>query len=63
MSGNKHPPIEDVGDADRWLIVGFIVCLLFGLGVLGWHYRQSDKSAPICASSEARCGDHAEPAQ
>jgi hypothetical protein len=50
-------------DADRWLIVGFIVCLLLGLGILGAHCRPSTSPAPICADSEARCGDRSEPAQ
>ena len=52
---------EDMSDDDdgnaRWLIVGFVVCLFLGLGVLGWLYRSTDKTPPICSSAEARCGD------
>jgi len=47
---------DDDGNA-RWLIVGFVVCLFLGLGVLGWHYRSTDNTIPICAHAEARCGD------
>ena len=47
---------DDEGNA-RWLIVGFVVCLFLGLGVLGWHYRPTDNTAPICANAEARCGN------
>jgi hypothetical protein len=54
-TGENDMPDDDVGA--RWLIVGFVVCLFLGLGVLGWHYRSTDSTAPMCASAEAPCGD------
>ena len=53
-------PADDT-NADRWLIVAFVVCILLGLGVLGWHYHSSDKTAPLCASPDARCGEKTDP--
>ena len=47
----------DNSNADRWLIVAFVVCMLLGLGVLGWHYRTSDQAAPLCFNADAHCGD------
>jgi hypothetical protein len=42
----------------RWLIIGFVVCMVLGLGVLGWFYRPTDKTPPICANAEARCDEN-----
>jgi hypothetical protein len=53
-------PADD-SNADRWLIVAFVVCILLGLGVLGWHYRTSDQAAPLCSNADARCGDKTDP--
>ena len=53
-------PADD-GNADRWLIVAFVVCIPLGLGVLGWHYHSSDKTGPHCASPDARCSDKSDP--
>ena len=49
--------IDDVGETDRRLIVAFVVATLLGLSVLGWYYHSSDKTAPICATADAHCGD------
>jgi len=54
-------PIPDVGETDRALIIAFVVCILLGLGVLGWHYRSSDTAAPLCATPDAHCGDKTDP--
>jgi hypothetical protein len=40
------------------LIIAFVVCMVLGLGVLGWFYRSPDNTAPICANAEARCGEN-----
>ena len=50
-------PIADVGEADRRLIVAFVVCMLLGLAILGWHYHSSDTTTPICGTSDAHCGE------
>ena len=49
---------SDTTDADRWLVVGFVVSIVVGLGVLGWHYHSSDQTAPMCSNADARCGEN-----
>ena len=44
--------IAEATEADHGLIVAFVVCILLGLGVLGWHYHSSDKTAPISTGSK-----------
>jgi hypothetical protein len=51
----------DTTAADRWLIVGFVVSIVVGIGALGWHYRSSDQAAPLCSNADAGCGDKTEP--
>ena len=51
----------DNSDADHWLIVAFVICVLLGLGVLGWHYHSSDKTGLLCASPDAQCGNKTDP--
>ena len=52
----------DAGATERRLIVAFVVCMLLGLGLLGWHYHAPDKTAPMCGTAEAHCGDKTDPA-
>ncbi len=54
---------EESSNADRWLIVGFVVLMAAALAALGWGYRPSTAPAPICGSAEARCADKTDPAQ
>jgi hypothetical protein len=54
------PPIVDEGDGNRWLIVVFVLGILLGLAMLGWHYRASGGTDILCANAEARCGDKAD---
>jgi hypothetical protein len=55
VAEDNDAPDDD--DSARRLIVVFVVCILLGLGVLGWHYHGTDSTAPMCASAEAHCGD------
>ncbi len=57
----RTEPVDDVDETDRRLIIAFVVCILLGLGMLGWHYHSSDKTAPMCANAEAHCGDKTDP--
>ena len=62
MADDTSPPgptetIAEASEADRAIIIAFVVCILLGLGVLGWHYHSSDKTTPICATADAHCGD------
>ena len=62
MAEEAPPPvttesIDDVGETDRRLLVAFVVGMLLGLGALGWYYHSPDKTAPICATADAHCGD------
>ena len=41
-------------------VVVFVVCTLLGLAVLGWHYRRTESTMPMCASAEAHCGENGE---
>lgn len=47
----------DTTDADRWLIVGFVVSIVVGLGALGWLYHSTDQAAPLCSNADAGCRD------
>jgi hypothetical protein len=62
VSENTPPPgttepIADAGETDRRLIIAFVVCMLLGLAVLGWHYHSSDKTTPMCGTPDAHCGE------
>jgi len=53
--------IAEASEVDGGLIIVFVVCILLGLGVLGWHYHSSDKTPPICGTPDAHCGDKIDP--
>lgn len=43
---------------ERWFIVGFVVAILAGLAVAGWHFHQRELvNARPCTSAEAHCGE------
>jgi hypothetical protein len=41
---------------ERWVIIGFVICIFAALGVLGWHFTPP-RTDRICASAAARCGE------
>ncbi len=53
-------PTADESNADRWLILVFVVCILLGLALSGWHYQASGTTDILCANPDARCGDKAD---
>jgi hypothetical protein len=43
---------------DRLIIVGFVVCILIGLAVAGWHFQPAPQDPEtMCASADAHCGE------
>jgi len=58
---DQETDISEVGAPDRWLLVGFVVALLLALGVAAILFKPQPPD-PICARTEARCGDRSDPA-
>ena len=57
MSEEAENPNIEPTDADRRLIIGFVVCIVLGLGVLGWHYETQNTTNDLCKNPDAHCGE------
>ena len=42
---------------ERWVIIGFVVCIFAAVGMLGWHFTQPRRGDKICTSVASHCWD------